>query len=401
METEPLILILEDEETQLLVLRSTLSGIGVLHEYTDPETALAFLRTTRADAAIIDVHMPLSTSNGMDFMKAVRKFDRDLCIIVRTGDTSPEVADTAIEVRAYRRAIKGKVSVSEMRQLTLAAIKETREKRRLKSDADSSSEVRTELAKILGSVEDELSVSECYKGLLNSMRNQLTAISAVSEVLMSALDKKNLALVAEYVRKNRTLSTRLVGEINGFLEGPYAETWSAPRENAKARINSVIEAIQKRFDAVSDWTAQGIVVKTGGLQEDRFVNIEPLRLITALRHLIEFCLLRSQPETTARLTTSCIENPVAEIEQGAAPKLVFNRSSLRADISYIEFRLCAFLGATRLEEIRQAFHEASADPRTGNLQMLNLALGEAQTAIAVHQKLRGEFAFALYIPVTR
>ena len=402
MQTEPQILILEDEYPQLLALRAILSGLGTLHEFSEPVSALEFIKQNRVDAAIIDVHLPLCATDGLDFMKAVREHDRELCIIVRTGDTSTDVADAAIEVRAYRRAIKGKTTTSELQKYTGAAISETRERRRIKSEADNTSEVRTELVRVLGSFEDELSVAECYRGLLYSLRNQLTAIAGTAEVLTMAVNHMHQERIGEYVRKNQILTTRLIEEINGFLDGPYAETLATPRTQDKARINSVIDAIKKGFSNEATWTAQKKYLNAVGILEDMYARVQPLKMITALRHLIEYCALHSPADTTIRLTASCVKDAAEEIEKMAGPKIVFNRQTLREAINYIEVRISVSLDKT-IEEIRNAFHESSVDPRVGNLQMVNLALGDAETAIAIqkHQTKHGGIVFSLYLPAAR
>src|SRR5580704_14386525 len=98
MTPDPIILILEDERAQILTLRSQLAGLGKLVEFTDPEPALEFARGCACDAAIVDVRMPRSSMDGLAFVRALREFDRDLSIIIRTASDSDQIADKAIEL---------------------------------------------------------------------------------------------------------------------------------------------------------------------------------------------------------------------------------------------------------------------------------------------------------------
>ena len=375
--------------------------MGELREFADPDSALEFVRHHTADAAIVDVHMPRHSMDGMEFIRSVREFDRDLSVIIRTGDDSVELADDAIEVRAFRRAIKGRTSIDELRALTVDALTETRGRRQVTQTASSAELVRTQLATTLGSVEDELSVTDGYKAMLQAMRNTLTAIAGYAEVLCEVADRGGTAFLKEQSASNRTVVGRLLADVNRFLDGPYAESLRATRTQRIGTANGVLESVRKRFLAAPQWLVDGRSLHVIGLSQDMYVSVAPIKLMTALRHLIEFCMQRSLPESVTRLTAHCVENAVVAIEETPEPKLILRRRALGELAMCVVFRLRGDVANTSLEDIRRAFHEHPDDPRMGNLQMIGMATGEDPAAMVVHAASTGATTFELYVPIAR
>ena len=398
MTSQPVILVLEDEKPQLLALRAALEGLGELREFADPDSALGFIRQHTADAAIVDVHMPDHNMDGMQFIRSVREFDGDLSVIIRTGDDSVELADDAIEVRAFRRAVKGRTSIDELRALTVKALTETRSRRRLTQTASKAESVRTQLTATLGSVEDELSVTDAYKAMLQGMRNTLTAIAGYAEVLCEATDRGGSTFLRDQAARNRTAVERLLTDVIRFLDGPYAESLRATQTQRVGTANGVLESVRKRFLASPQWLADGKSLHVLGLSQDMYVSVAPIKLLTALRHLIEYCMQRSLPDSILRLTAYCVESATVAIEETPGPKLILRRRALSELSICVVFRLRADLAATSLEEIRRAFHQHPEDPRSGNLQMIGMAMGDEPAAVVARTGSSGAFVFEFYVP---
>ncbi len=398
---EPRIVILEDERPQLVVVRAALHGLGEIAEFADPNPALAFLKENAVDAAIVDIHMPRFPINGMDFIRSLRSFDKDLCVIIRTGDASSDLADGAIAVGAFRRAIKGKISVEELREITLAAVTETRCRRQLSLDAAKTSAVKTQWVRTLGTVEEALSVTDSYRGLLQGMRNQLTAIAGAAEVMIEASARNQATILSEYITKNKELVVGLIADVNAFLDGPFAGTLHAPTQEGRGTANGVLESLRKHFLASPKWGADQKSLSISGLSQDLYVSAIPVRLLTALRHLVEFCLLRSSPNSATRVTAHCFDRAGAAIESISGPKIVFSECSISRSGTCVAFRVGSRLPGVSLENIRRAFHEYPEEPRTGNLQMIPLAVGEALAGVAVYVTPYGATVFDIYVPVSR
>jgi CheY-like chemotaxis protein len=379
-------------------MRAALQGVGDVHEFSDPERALEFVRHHTVDAAIVDIHMPGRDTNGIDFIRTVRGFDLDLCVVVRTGDDSTDLADDAIEVRAYRRIIKGKTSIGDLRALTTDAVAETRHRRHLTRDAHGAQQARNQMVSTLGSVDDELSIAEGCKAMLQSMRNSLTAISGFAEIMWEAAERSGNAFLKDQAGNNRALVSRMLLDVHTFLDGPFAESMRATQTHRVGTANAVLESVRQRFTASGHWLAQQRTFKVIGLSQDMFVSAAPLKLVTALRHLIEFCLQRSPPRSEVRLTAHCVEHALAAAGGRAHPKLLFNESALQASTPFVVFRVRADLPEHGLESIRQAIESHPDDPRTGNLQMLALAFGENRVGLVVARTADDLTAFDLYVP---
>jgi CheY-like chemotaxis protein len=398
MTSRPVIVLLDDERPQLLAMRAALQGLGDVHDFSEPERALEFVRHHAVDVAIVDIHMPENHTDGIDFIRAVREFDRDLCVVVRTGDDSTDLADDAIEVRAYRRIIKGRASIGDLRALTTEAVTETRHRRHVTRDAHGAKEARSQMVSTLGSVDDELSVAEGCKAMLQSMRNGLTAISGFAEIMWEAAERGGNAFLKVQAGNNRALVSRMLLDVHTFLDGPFAESMRATQTHRVGTANAVLESVRQRFTASGHWLAQQRSFKVIGLSQDMFVSAAPLKLVTALRHLIEFCLQRSPPRTEVRLTGHCVEHALAAAGGGTNPNLIFNEQALHASTAFVVFRVRADLTGHSLESIRQAIESHPDDPRTGNLQMLALTFGEHRIGLVVARTTDDLTAFDLYVP---
>lgn len=77
------ILIAEDEESNFLLLQTILKGqCKVLHAMTGKEL-LEIYKKEHADLILMDIKMP--EMNGIDALKEIRKFDKDIPIIMQSA----------------------------------------------------------------------------------------------------------------------------------------------------------------------------------------------------------------------------------------------------------------------------------------------------------------------------
>ncbi|WP_237702482.1 response regulator [Opitutus terrae] len=389
---------LEDERPQILALRATLQPIGKVVDFSDPLRALDYLNEQQVDAAVIDIHMPEMPLNGVEFIRAVRSFDKDLAVIIRTGDTSIEIAEDAIELRAFRRVIKSKTSVQELREVLRSGIAETRSRRQLSRDAASSADASRRLEQTLGSVEDELSAAECYKAMLHSLRNQLTAIAGFAEVWCAVPPAIDHRLLQDTASENGRVVSRMLADMTAFLEGPFAEPQTVGDRWARADVNATLEILRKRFAAATVWSAQKKSVQISGLHQPLLAEASPIRLLTALRHTTEFCLASSPNDTRVLLRTDFIPDLEHHLARLGAQHLVFNRPARSRALGYVCFDWRAGQVMRSLEQIRRQIHAHPDDPRTGNLHMISLSLGEERNTVVVHVSPENLLSLQLLVP---
>ncbi len=401
MNTEPVILVLEDERPQILALRATLEPIGRVVDFSDPQQALDYMQEQLVDAAVIDVHMPNMPINGVEFIRAMRTFDKDVAVIIRTGDPSVEIADHAIELQAYRRVIKSKTSVQEMRQLLRAGIAETRTRRKISRDANATARVSRQLERTLGSVEDELSSAECYKGMLHSIRNQLTAMAGFAEVWSAVAKKNNHPVLSDVAAENDRIVSRMLADMNAFLDGPFADLRASGDKNACAEVNATLEVLRKRFAAPNPWSAKQKSLEVSPLSQPLFVSAPPVKLLTAMRHVAEYCLQSSPPGARVVLSAHYVRELESHIDQTLESELVFNRPVRPNETGYVRFLFAAGPITKGLQQIHQEFHSYPEDPRTGNLHMLSLSFGEERCTVAVHVAPNLTLSFQVFVPTSR
>lgn len=400
MTPEPTILILEDERPQILALRATLQPLGRVVDFSDPQRALDYLQEQEVDAAVIDIHMPRMPLNGIEFIQAVRSFDKHLAVIIRTGDTSIEIAEHAIELQAFRRVIKSRTSVHELRDIMRDGIAETRTRRKTSRDAAATIGTARQLEETLGSVEDELSAAECYKAMLHSMRNQLTALAGFSEVWTVLANENKQLLLSDAAAENSRVVTRMINDLTAFLDGPFADSQTGYDKPPRADTNSTLAALRKRFSTATVWSAQQKTVEISALPQSMLVVATPLKLLTALRHTTEFCLQISSPGTPVTVTlkahfTARIDD---DAMQGNEPLLVFNRPTKAHSLGYVSFDWQAGPVEKSLEQIRQMFHACTDDPRVGNLHMIGLCLGQTGCSVTARISPTQQLSLQLFVP---
>jgi CheY-like chemotaxis protein len=395
MTPDPVILILEDERSQILTLRAQLTGLGKLVEFMDPEPALEYAGANLCDAAIVDVRMSRSTMDGLAFVRALRQFDKDLAIIIRTASDSDAIADGAIELRAIKRAVKSKTTLAELRSSTQEAIRETRERRETNRSARATDETKTKLSQALGAYDLRLAAAEVYRGLVHAMRSQLTGLSALASVLKEDAAGSGSPAFAEHAGKSAELVGRMVDSVNAFLDGPYGENSTASR----AAVNVCLEALRQFFHGVERWAAEGKRLALRDLLSDTLVECAPLELMNGLRHLVEYFLLQAPPGSEISLSASILQGsgPVADRLGRAA--CVLNRGAVRREGPYVLFRVSAPLPALSVEEVRDAFSSGPEGGRTGNLNVLGKVLSAARGTVLLGRHASGLFLFDALFPV--
>jgi CheY-like chemotaxis protein len=395
MTSDPVILILEDERAQILNLRAQLAGLGKLAEFMDPEKALEYARSHRCDAAIVDVGMPRSAMDGLGFLRALRQFDRDLAIIIRTGSESDQIADGAIELRAIKRAVKSKTTLAELRVSTRDAIAETRERREITRSARDSEETKAKLVEALGAYDLRLAAADVHRGLVHALRNQLTALSALAAVIQEDAAARGDRPGAQHARQSADLVGRMVNSVNAFLDSPFGDQGAA----ARAAVNVCLDALRQYFRGAERWDAEGKSLALRGLLSDTLVDCAPLELVNGLRHLLEYCLLHSEPGQEIALSASIVHSAEQMADRLERSVYVLNREAIRPERPYVEFRASGLALAMTPEEIRDDFAFGPKSGRTANLNVLGQILSAARGAVLLHRPVAGAVTLEILLAV--
>lgn len=382
LNADPVILILEDERAQLLSLRAQLHGLGRLAEFMEPSRALDFARAHPCDAAIVDVGMPQASMDGLGFVRAVREFDRELAIIIHTGNDSDAIADEAIELRAVKRAVKSKTTLADLRVSTRDAIRETRERRETARNAREGAETSARLAEALGAYDLRLAAADVHRGLVQSLRDQLTALSA--------------AALAEKAPRTAERVERLLESVNAHLDSP----WGLHGAGGRAAVNGCLAAMRRYFQGSDRWAAERKQLVTRPLLSDAFVECAPLELVNGLRHLVEFLLLRSPAGGEVAVAASIAHDARKLRERLAEAPVVLNREAIRSERPYVLIAGTAALPAADLEEVRSGFAFGPHSGRTGNLHALGAVVSAAGGAVLLEKRPSGLLAIEAVFAVS-
>jgi CheY-like chemotaxis protein len=395
MTSDPLILVLEDERAQILTLRSQLAGLGKLVEFTDPEPALDYARSHACDAAIVDVRMPRSSMDGLAFLKALREFDRDLAIIIRTASDSDQIADKAIELRAVKRAVKSKTTLAELRISTQDAIRDTRERRQTTRRAKDTEATQTKLVEALGSYDLRLAAADVHRGLVHSLRSRLTALSALASVLKADAVRSGNRAFADHAQKSADLVGGMVDSVNAFLDGPFGDGSEASR----AAVNVCLAALSQFFQGAERWAQEEKRLTVRDLISDTFVEATPLELVNGLRHLAEFFLLRSPASGVVSLVAGMVHSASQMAGRLAQASVVLNREAIRVERPYVVIRISGAMGDMTVDSIRDAFNFGVQSGRTGNLNVLGQLLLASRGAALIGASAPGAYSVDTVFPV--
>ena len=395
MNTEPVILVLDDERSQILSLRAQLKGLGTLVEFTDPVPALEFARRQACDAAIVDIGMPQGEMDGLEFLRSMREFDRELAIIIRTGSDSDQIADGAIELRAIKRAVKSKTTLAELRRSTQEAIAETRQRRAAARNAAAAAFTRGQLAEALGTYDLRQAAADLQRGLIEHLRGQLTGLSALASVLQTEAEASGRAAYAEHAAQSAALIATMVGTLNEHLDGPFGDR----RGGRHSGVNDGLRALQQFFRGSERWSAESKHVKIRDLLSDSLVESEPLELLNGLRHLVEYLLLQSPPDTEVTLSAALLVPPDVLRQRVPESGLVLNGESFASSRPAVAFRASACIPQLSLLHLRDGFSAASANPRIGNLLVLSRTVSEARGAVVLSKSAAGVVTVETLLPV--
>ncbi len=395
MTPDPIILILEDERSQILTLQAQLAGLGKLVDFMTPEPALKYARANRCDAAIVDVRLARSEMDGIAFLRALREFDKDLAIIIRTANDSDQIADRAIELRAIKRAVKSKTTLAELRHSTEQAIRETRERRETTQAAREAGVTKEKLAEALGSYDLRLAAADLHRGLVHQLRNQLTVLSALGSLLSTDARRGGNAEFEEHARRSASLVGKMVDSVNAFLDGPFGVGSAASR----APVNLCLGALRQFFVGVDRWTADRKSLVLRDLLSDTLVECAPLELLNGLRHLVEYFFVRAAPGAETTLVASIVHSAGLMTERLGQAACVLNRETIRRDRPYVIFRISGSLSGASVDEIRDAFAFGLDEGRTGNLHVLAGVLSAARGAVFLPRPVAGVFTVETAFPV--
>ena len=96
MEAIPVVLVVDDDELQLILMKELFKSVGVPVEcVTSGQSALEEIRCNSYRCMITDLHMPCM--NGIELARHARQLAPQMRITLCTGDQSPQLQERAAE----------------------------------------------------------------------------------------------------------------------------------------------------------------------------------------------------------------------------------------------------------------------------------------------------------------
>lgn len=386
MTSEPIVVVVDDDRLQCRTVSAQIAGTGVIKAFDNPIEALSFVRGTKVDAAIVDMRMPACEIDGKQFLRELRKFDRDVAVIVRTADESDEIADVAIDSRAIKRMIKSRATTKETRSAVLEAIAETRMRRGVTSAASNADCLKDRLLTTLGTLDDQVGVGEMCRGMVSSMSNSLVAVSGYCDMIAvhaSGVDRPELLALCQ---KNRAVVARMVEQLAEFLDNPFVQGKAGVVGTATA--NQTITALSERFRVSPLLANRNLTFSATPLLEDVSLSANSGRLLTALRHLIEYVAQNAASGTAIKLIAAPTAKAASHIAVSASGQIVFNRANAKDGPWSVIFTLSADMPQA-IAEIKDALHLPCSDPLHGNLLMVSTNITSERCALAIYRTKTG------------
>ena len=91
----PKLLVVDDDAALRKVLRMTIGSLCTMLEAADGQEALRVLKAEKPKLMLLDVTMP--GMGGIDVLRAAKKIDASLVVLMLTGSTDLDVAKLALE----------------------------------------------------------------------------------------------------------------------------------------------------------------------------------------------------------------------------------------------------------------------------------------------------------------
>lgn len=106
-------------------------------------------------------------------------------------------------------------------------------------------------------MDEEQSLGDSYRVFLQTMRNRVTSVAGMAELICR---EAATPTAREHASRNRDLVAGLVSVLARFLDGPLTRS-QVGADNAGAPVNGIVEAARRKFALSADSTKNGKTLK--------------------------------------------------------------------------------------------------------------------------------------------
>lgn len=391
----PRVLILDDEEVHRMTITLQLKGLCEFVCFADPRPAIEYLKANSVDAAIVDVRMPFMPVDGLWFLQQLRAFDSLLGVVMRTADDDVSIAQACIEARAVQRIIKSEPGAkAKLRESVIAAISETRMRREQNAASSEARAANAQLLSALGRTDDELTTAGMCFGFIQGIAPQVMAMNGYTSMLARLASSGGDPRLKDTVEKTHAIAERLSRLFSAFLANPFV---ASPSAGVSCSGNACIDALSHVFKGHALFVNGSRRLSMKSVPPDAIIKIEPSRLLTALRHLVEYCGLRAR--AGAEVSVGWAHCNSSEEWINSARDLLMLNARFASGRPCAAFAVECDMGGLPMEDIRFAMKNCSEDPRVGNLFMAAAMSLDEGVPLAVSSAAGGVTSFRLFIPL--
>lgn len=394
--TQPRILILDDEFAQRAGICLQLGSVGYFDfiEFDDPRPALEFLRHHPVDLVIVDIRMTHLPVDGLWFMEQFRAFDFVTSIIIRTAHDDLAIADAALEARAIRRVLKSHPQASDMlRRAVSVGIVETRERRRTQREAAAAVTTRAALVDALARTDDRITVAEMCRGFTAGLVAQIDEIARQAQAL--AHSEADPATLHQLAAAHNAAVEKLSAQTAAFLGNSYFA--GADPLASRAALTDCLDALASALHQHPVLRRRGLVFALHRPTVSHHFLASPSRVLTALRHLAEYCAIHARTGTTLSVDAHLETSLSTSLESAKPAHFVLNAKAATGQ-PCLAVNLRAELGHFNLELLRNALRQCSEDPAIANLLMLSAAVIDDHLIFEASLTAGQPSTFTLYLP---
>jgi DNA-binding NarL/FixJ family response regulator len=372
----PSVVLLDDEPLQLLALRAQLNGLAQATTFESPIEALAHLKGHPADAVVVDIRMPGQKIDGLEFMRRLREFDRDIAVIIRTADESEEIWDGALELKAMRRCLKSRTPPEAFRRLLVEAVADTAFRRSLTASVRKAAATEHALYESLGTADFAASAGVIYRTALQSIREPLSLLNSIAENICARVGQLNgpesadpaeqerlIREITEFAASQKALVDAALEHYTGMIESPFGENAAGD----EASLSATLGALHRHLTLAPARGGSNKSVELALGRDDALIAASPVALFNALKHLLEYLLARLPLGATIVATSRIVDSAESALRSAAAPLLVLappGPPSRTACMAVSFSGPCTAPTAAELDGIREG---KPSPARTGNM----------------------------------
>lgn len=268
------IIVVDDDEGMLGLLRRALGGAGAFAAYSDSEGFLKEARLRDCDIVITDINLP-GAHDGIALTRHVRAAAPQCDVLVMTGEATLDNALAAMKAGAYD-FLKKPFTVDYLE----SALDRCVEKRRMSAELRALKAAQEELTAAYSQLKSSERMKEAFLSVIgHELRTPLAKILAGTELLRGSSGGRNDAILDAVAAGAADLDTVIDSLIL------YADL---RKEDAPSRLEPVdLEAVARSVaEELSGKAAEnGVSLTFAGPGTGAVVNGEPLLLRNAVKRL--------------------------------------------------------------------------------------------------------------------